>query len=168
MTGVYNRGAFERMVTEYMTCSGPDACGVLMLLDIDNFKLINDNKGHLVGDQALQEIAQILRNMFRQKDIVGRLGGDEFLVFIKDAIDKDTLCQRLNKLQERLDASTDFSLASSIGVTFVRAEDFQYKKSLGEADAALYHGKESGKHRFFFFEDLADSPPEGESVIHSV
>lgn len=156
LTGVYNRGAFERMVTEYMTCNGPDTRGVLMLLDIDNFKLINDNKGHLVGDQALQEIAQILRTMFRQEDIVGRLGGDEFLVFIKDPVDKATLRQRLSRLQEKLDASTEFSLSSSIGVTFVRADDFQYKRSLGEADAALYYGKESGKHRFFFFEDLKD------------
>lgn len=154
LTGVYNRTAFERKVTQCVREAERDPCGVLMLLDIDDFKSINDNNGHLVGDQALQEVAQLLRATFRQKDIIGRLGGDEFLVYIDDYLERDRLFQRLGDLLAQLDAVSEFPLASSIGVTFVQRYGFDYTRSLGEADKALYYGKQTGKHQFFFYEDL--------------
>lgn len=60
-----------------------------MVLDIDNFKQINDNRGHLEGDKILRKVSQILVSTFRDEDVVGRLGGDEFLVFVKGAIKKN-------------------------------------------------------------------------------
>ena len=154
LTGVYNRTAFERKVTQCVRRAERDPCGVLMLLDIDDFKRINDNNGHLVGDQALREVAQLLRATFRQKDIIGRLGGDEFLVYIDDYLEEERLFRRLSELLTQLDAVSEFPLASSIGVTFVRRNGFDYTRSLGEADKALYYGKQTGKHQFFFYEDL--------------
>ena len=147
LTGVYNRTAFERLVCEYVRSAEQQVCGVLILLDVDNFKMINDNEGHLTGDQALREVSQILRTTFRQNDIVGRLGGDEFLVFVKGWVDRESLSERLQLLQSRMDHVMEFPLGSSIGVTFVNTDSFNYNR----------YGKQKGKHQFFFFDSLAES-----------
>ena len=157
LTGVYNRTAFERQVTKCVRGAEPDLCGVLMVLDVDDFKRINDNNGHLAGDQALRKVARILRTTFRQSDVIGRLGGDEFLVFLNDYLDQERLSQRLCQLLDQLDAIAEFPLASSIGVTFVRKRGFDYTRCLAEADKALYYGKQTGKHQFIFYEDLPAS-----------
>ena len=91
MTGIYNRNAFKRAVLEYMNTSGKQKEGVLILLDIDNFKTINDQLGHLEGDEALQYITERLKKVFRQEDILGRLGGDEFMVFLKGNVQKEDI-----------------------------------------------------------------------------
>ena len=157
LTGVYNRTAFERQVTKCVRGAEPDLCGVLMVLDVDDFKRINDNNGHLAGDQALRKVARILRTTFRQSDVIGRLGGDEFLVFLNDYLDQERLSQRLCQLLDQLDAIAEYPLASSIGVTFVRKRGFDYTRCLAEADKALYYGKQTGKHQFIFYEDLPAS-----------
>ena len=157
LTGVYNRTAFERQVTKCVRGAEPDLCGVLMVLDVDDFKRINDNNGHLAGDQALRKVARILRTTFRQSDVIGRLGGDEFLVFLNDYLDQERLSQRLCQLLDQLDAIAEFPLASSIGVTFVRKRGFDYTRCLAEADKALDYGKQTGKHQFIFYEDLPAS-----------
>ena len=154
LTGVYNRVAFKRKVAQCVKQAEQEPCGVLLLLDIDDFKHINDNYGHLTGDQALREIARLLRTTFRQEDVVGRLGGDEFLVYIDDYLDREQLARRLRKLLEQLDGNGEYMLSSSIGVSFVRKRGFDYNRCLGEADKALYYGKQNGKHQFFFYEDL--------------
>lgn len=154
LTGIYNRVAFEREVERYVNSTEQEQFGVLLLLDVDNFKCINDNQGHLAGDEALREISKILRATFRQEDLVGRLGGDEFLVFIKDYFDKERLTMRLRHLLLRLDEVVEYKLSISIGITFVNSRNFDYVRCLNEADKALYHGKQMGKHQFAFFEDL--------------
>lgn len=95
LTHTYNRAAFERVVSGSMTNSCKDTCGILMLLDIDNFKRINDQHGHLEGDKALKLVAKTLLSTFRQEDTVGRLGGDEFLVYIRGDIPRPIVENRL-------------------------------------------------------------------------
>ena len=126
-----------------------------MLLDIDDFKRINDQHGHLEGDKALKMVAQTLLSTFRQEDTVGRLGGDEFLVFIKGVFPRSVLETRLQKLLSDLRSIPDASLTSSIGLTYVRNDETPYTEHLRQADIALYHSKRNGKDCYCFYEDLA-------------
>ena len=83
LTNVYNRSAFEYEVVHFVETMGQNATGALILLDIDDFKKINDRYGHLKGDETLKALTDILKHTFRSQDLIGRLGGDEFLVFVK-------------------------------------------------------------------------------------
>ena len=154
LTNIYNRAAFQR---EMVRCvpSTHTPCGTLLLLDIDNFKRINDQNGHLEGDRALQKVADLLLAAFRQQDIVGRMGGDEFLVFIQGEFPRPQLEDRLERLLDALRTVPGLALSGSIGLTTVYgSRNFDYSHCVAQADAALYYSKRSGKNRFCFFEDL--------------
>ena len=155
LTGLYNRSAFEETVSAYIRGAEHEPCGMLMLMDIDNFKNINDQKGHLEGDQALKETARILGTTFRQEDVIGRWGGDEFLIFIKGHIQREILERRLQCLLDALRNADGTMLSSSIGVTFVQQDGYDYNRSLKQADIALYRSKKTGKNRYCFYEDLS-------------
>ena len=156
LTGLYNRAAFERKMRQAVKSSRENICGTLMMVDIDNFKQINDRRGHIVGDKALQRMASILTSTFRQGDIICRLGGDEFLVFAKGLSDRASISRRMNRLLGSLRSDTDQPLVSSAGVTLVRQKDFQYTRCLQEVDIALYRSKKGGKDMFSFYD-----PPAG-------
>ena len=159
LTGIYNRAAFERKVCAHVQSASDSPCGILMLLDIDDFKTINDHLGHLSGDNALKEISHILLTTFRSNDIVGRLGGDEFLVFLTQPMSKDALSHRLEQLLDHLSVQSAIPLTISIGVTYVHPEGFDYTRSLDEADTALYRSKRTGKNKFLFYEDISSNCP---------
>lgn len=156
LTGLYNRTAFEREVVRCVSECNRSPCGVLLILDIDNFKQINDKMGHLEGDKALQTVARALTATFRHEDIVGRLGGDEFLVFIRGALRREQLERRLESLMASLEQTAGPILTGSVGLTYVSCLDFDYDGYLKRADLALYKSKRQGKNRFQFYED-ADS-----------
>ena len=84
LTGLLNREGFEKHMEEFL--HSPHSLGVLILLDLDNFKKINDSLGHPQGDKVLKIFAGALKGVFRQHDYVGRIGGDEFTVFIPNAL----------------------------------------------------------------------------------
>ena len=158
LTGLYNRTAFEREVKRCVGECGQSLCGVLMIMDIDNFKQINDKMGHLEGDRALQAVAGVLTSTFRQEDLVGRLGGDEFLVFIKGGIRRERLEQRVASLLDALAHTPGPAVTGSIGLTYVCGLDFAYDDCLRRADLALYQSKRQGKNRFRFYEDPGGLP----------
>ena len=153
MTGLYNRAAFEREMRRYVGSAEEDPCGALLMLDIDNFKQTNDQLGHLEGDKALQRMAKLLTSTFRHGDIIGRLGGDEFLVFAKGLADHDSICRRLELLLQTLRSDEEMPLYSSVGITLVHPQDFHYTRCLKEADIALYQSKNAGKDGFSFFQE---------------
>lgn len=153
LTGLYNRTAFEREVKRCVGECEQGPCGVLMMMDIDNFKQINDKMGHLEGDKALQTVARVLTSTFRQEDLVGRLGGDEFLVFIKGGIRRERLEQRLETLLTTLERTPGPAVTGSVGLTYVCNLDFEYDDYLRRADLALYESKRQGKNRFRFYEE---------------
>ena len=152
LTNIYNRTAFEREVKHYVAGAEEEVCGVLMLLDIDNFKRINDRQGHLEGDRALKRVSQLLLSTFRKQDIVGRLGGDEFLIFVKGKVDPELLKERLRMLLYAFQTQTDAAVTSSIGATFVHKTGFDYQAVLQRADQALYRSKKTGTNDFSFLE----------------
>lgn len=102
-------------------------------------------------------MANTLLSAFRSEDTVGRLGGDEFLVYIKGAFPRAILEDRLKKLLDTLRTAPGSALTSSIGLTYVYSGGVSYSEYLRRSDMALYHSKRSGKDCFCFYEDLASS-----------
>ena len=127
--------------------------GVLILLDIDNFKVVNDRFGHLEGDAVLRYVTKLLETTFRREDLVGRLGGDEFIVFLKGPVSRDILDQRMEKLYTALDAYPNIPISCSAGVTFIEQKNFSYTDSIQQADVALYKSKKEGKRHYTYVEE---------------
>ena len=159
LTGVYNRNAFEAAAQAFMSGGPEPRRGALILLDIDNFKDINDRFGHPAGDAALKRLTGLLKSTFRSRDIIGRLGGDEFMVFLKGPIRRDILDQRMDALLAALWADREMPLSCSAGVCFAQGENFSYTDCLLRADMALYRSKQVGKSRYCY-------APEGQSSAH--
>lgn len=155
MTGLWNRGFCERNITACLSL--PNSCGALMVLDIDNFKLINDSKGHEFGDQVLKEIGSALLCCFRASDILGRLGGDEFLVFLPGCTDGSIISGRIVKFLERISVihTADHHLlpkiGASAGIAIAPADGATFAELYRHADEALYSSKTGGKQQFAFY-----------------
>ncbi|MCR5100815.1 MAG: response regulator [Butyrivibrio sp.] len=157
LTGIMNQGCVMESVAEicrYQT-------GILLLIDLDNFKAINDIYGHDKGDKILVYFAEMLKNSVRKDDIVGRLGGDEFLLFLVNVTDGENisaLSDRLNtglkQIAEQLfDNEHDLQIGASIGAVHVPEMGREYETLFQFADKALYHAKQSGKHGFSIYRD---------------
>lgn len=151
LTGLYNKMAFKYRVEEKLKSGGP---GWLCMIDIDNFKEINDCFGHLAGDRILMQVGGMLCDIYPDPDLVGRAGGDEFVVFTtKDNVQEraDNLLDRVEKIipEEKWHVSVSIGIAPSTGK---RGEDYQ--KLFSKADQAMYQAKQNGKNRIaFFYED---------------
>lgn len=154
LTRVLNRSAFKKEVCQYVSTCSADICGALILMDVDNFKNINDQMGHLMGDKALKDFAYIIRSTFRQTDIVGRLGGDEFLVFVKGGWRVEDLNRRMEQILKKFRENPEPPMTSSIGITFVQKNQFDYKEWLRQADVALYQTKKNGKNGFCYYSQV--------------
>ena len=126
-----------------------------MILDLDNFKQINDQYGHYFGDRVLCEVSDQLRKLFRSSDILGRIGGDEFLVFMADIDDRRSAADKaeailLNIRQIHRQERIPTPVTCSIGIA-VYPEDAQDYDGLYQcADHALYEAKNQGKSKFSF------------------
>ena len=153
LTNVYNRRTFEQEVISFMTDSRETAGGSLIILDLDDFKKINDNYGHLVGDRALKILTDTLMATFRRRDIIGRLGGDEFLVFIKSVTSREILDKRMKELFVSLAQTEELNLTCSVGICIMEREGFSYEEGLKKADTALYKSKKEGKNRYSYYEE---------------
>lgn len=155
LTNVYNRRSFEGEVINFIQ-SEETGIGALILLDLDDFKGINDKYGHLKGDEALKKLTDVLLSTFRRKDVVGRLGGDEFLVFIKGVHNKEILDHRMEQIYAALKEPEDIPISCSAGISFVEKENFSYEKVLKQADEALYRSKQQGKNQHCYYEPEAE------------
>ena len=154
LTKVFNRKAFEEEVIKHVLSTQLDHAGALVIVDLDNFKMINDKFGHAEGDKVLLQLADVLMTTFRRKDIIGRLGGDEFLIFLKNLSKKDIVNRRLEELRSALEKVAEHNTTCSIGVTFVNREGFSYGDSLRMADAALYKSKEKGRNAYSYYDEV--------------
>ncbi|QQR39918.1 GGDEF domain-containing protein [Devosia rhizoryzae] len=153
LTGVLNRGAFTMMVEAYLaramqTQSGP--AGSLLVIDADHFKSINDDFGHSAGDDALKQITARIRSALRSTDLVGRIGGEEFGVFLPAANGDQALmlAERIRKAVREIafPGTGQHQLSVSIGgVTF--HNEGNYDRLFKVADQCLYLAKDSGRDR---------------------
>ena len=153
LTGLYNKISFEQAVEAGIKeCHDSKRIAILWILDFDNFKHVNDEYGHQVGDEALKGFARILSRAFKRKDIIGRVGGDEFMVLMKekpqsvariDEIAKGILW-KLDKM--KILSATHFSCSIGIGIDF--KGKYNFDELYQRADQALYQSKQNGKACF--------------------
>lgn len=160
LTNVYNRTTFKKEVEKYMAASDYNRKGVMILLDVDNFKRINDQFGHLEGDKALKRVTTLLQNVFRSDDLIGRLGGDEFMVFIKGNIRRSVLEERLQSFLNALRKDEAEPITCSVGIAFANGKTFSFDDSVCRADMALYKSKKTGKNHFCYSEDTLEDSKE--------
>lgn len=154
LTNVYNRSIFEHEVVGFIKKEYEKTPkGALIIFDLDNFKQINDEFGHLKGDDTLKIFTEILKGTFRSQDLIGRLGGDEFLVFVKNVSDREIMDKRMKGFFEKLENIKEISLTCSAGVCFIKDKDFNYRAELGKADIALYNSKKKGKNQYSYYEE---------------
>lgn len=149
LTGLYNRLKLDQVLDDELSRSRRYASSfALVLLDVDHFKSVNDTFGHPVGDQVLVEVARLLANGTRDVDVVGRWGGEEFLVICRDT-EFDGAVVLAEKLRHTVAAHV-FAVVgnktASIGVTVVRTGD-TIPLLMARADKALYRGKKNGRNR---------------------
>lgn len=144
LTGLFNAATTREIITEKIKNKG-SRLDAFIIIDFDDFKDVNDTYGHLAGNQALQHIAEGMKQTFRKTDIMGRIGGDEFCLYVQDIPSLDYVkdkCQQFNRL---LQQSTQGGIISvSIGLTLVQEND-EYDDMFKRADDALYKAKQKGK-----------------------
>jgi diguanylate cyclase (GGDEF)-like protein len=150
LTGLLNRTAFQELCQQLMGVSEPLA---LMIIDVDEFKKVNDTYGHDVGDQALSKVGTLLEHFFRDEDFVIRFAGDEFAVLVMEAIEDqaESLQQKVRAINDILQRPEAYvpKLSISAGIAFSPGG---YRETLfNQADKALYHVKANGKCGSFVY-----------------
>jgi len=154
LTGLFNRRAFERKIAEeFERAKRYNHPISVLLLDIDNFKNINDTYGHHGGDTALVKISETLRERTRRSDFPARYGGEEFVLILPET-DQDSAFQVANKIHEKIRSQTfgtstsPFALTVSIGLSSTSTKAYtDWRQILEDADQAMYVAKNSGKDR---------------------
>jgi diguanylate cyclase (GGDEF)-like protein len=157
LTGLANRSLFVDQVNERIAGTAPDHLPVVLFIDLDDFKIVNDTLGHVAGDRLLAAVADRLRTCIRSGDLAARLGGDEFAVLLEDVDDLQrsvAICRRvLDALQAPLQVEGhELGISASIGMAAARGGSSRADELLRNADVAMYTAKASGKNRFAVFE----------------
>ncbi len=153
LTGALNRGAFME-TCEALFAASPGAQHALVMVDVDFFKQINDRFGHGYGDRMLIRTCELLRAALRSDDLVCRIGGDEFVLLLKNIPNSDTLQTKINLLCEQIfqRISSELSFSCSFGAALFPRDGVSFDTLYGKADIALYAAKESGRNCARVFE----------------
>ncbi len=187
LTGLCNRAHFASEVADIFGdgVSAAPACSILYL-DLDNFKSVNDTRGHTMGDRLLKEVGVRLKDMVGSGDTVSRIGGDEYAIIARSAPDKPTAALLAGAILESFAKPFDLgsetaSVGSSVGIAFPGLDGTNPEHLLKCADLALYHAKAEGKRTFRFFtpamarqrierhrleQELRDAVGNGELLLH--
>ncbi len=154
LTGAYNKSALAKKMQTHIENDGQ---GVLYMFDLDNFKGINDNMGHSAGDRVLCDVYEKVSEIFRAQDIVGRVGGDEFVIFMigetrKITIEKKAaqILEQLNKVY-RAQNGVNVEISSSVGIALAPKDGVDFETLFNAADMAMYHSKNTGKNTYTIY-----------------
>ncbi len=159
LTDCFNKISAENIISAKLL-QNPDATHVFFIVDIDNFKAINDNLGHYFGDEVLREIAAGLKSAFREIDTVARIGGDEFIIFVENLSDIKIIKKKAEKILEVYRKSysgeyKDYSISGSVGIATYPHNGMTYNDLYQNSDKALNQAKMQGKNRYMLYsEDL--------------
>ncbi|MEG1426215.1 MAG: diguanylate cyclase [Oscillospiraceae bacterium] len=164
MTKLYNKVAMARLSNKMLKDS-TGGLHAMIVLDIDNFKGINDTLGHTFGDVVLMDVATKLKTLFRSDDIVGRMGGDEFAVLMKNMPDASSVLKKATELsstfhQTYAGEKGNYMISCSMGVILIADRGETFETVYRKADAALYKAKQNGRDQFVLYQekDAADYP----------
>lgn len=159
LTKLYNKITSEMLITSALLDQKyQDRMNALLMIDIDNLKQINDMLGHLAGDKIITRLADCIRMVFRESDIQGRAGGDEFVVFMKDITTKDNALRKACKMCEAYKTvlkqnNMQIELTCSIGISIVPEDGTTFSALYSSADKALYAAKNNGKNQCSLYPD---------------
>ncbi|OON91172.1 MAG: hypothetical protein ATN34_00520 [Epulopiscium sp. Nele67-Bin002] len=157
LTGLYNKLTSEKKIDHLLREGNLATHSYLIFIDVDNFKAVNDNLGHNFGDTVLINLAKNLKTIFRKEDVVGRIGGDEFMVFVKNLDSEITLIERLEEVKKAFhnvyyDVFTEHEISSSIGVSMYPRDGHTFKDMAEKADIAMYRAKKQGKNQYIIYD----------------
>ena len=157
LTGLKNKAALTDRINKFFI-KGHNGKGLLFVLDVDYFKSINDTYGHDIGDIVLKELGQYLKQKFVNKEIVGRFGGDEFIIFLKNTDDialADKLANEIiNETKELIKLPTDeVKFSISIGIAAYQGKENNYSELFKKADIALYKTKANRKIHYSIYKE---------------
>lgn len=159
LTDLYNKMTMSSLINDYLKMPRKDGqIDALIMLDADNYKSVNDTFGHVFGDKVLIDIADSLKSCVKQSDLVGRIGGDEFMIFLKDVRCKEDIISILRRVSESIhhtyaEKDVEVTISASIGVAYVTPESKSFQPLYKCADEALYDAKNSGKNCYRFAKD---------------
>ncbi len=157
LTGLPNRSLFfDRLTQAVIAARREGAMMALLFLDLDRFKAINDTRGHVVGDEVLQQVADRLLNCVREADTVSRFGGDEFVVMLQDLVEVNDAAMVAEKIVSAMEApfysgDRELFVGASVGITIYPTDTESPETMLRNADMAMYRAKESGRNCYQFF-----------------
>lgn len=173
LTKLLNKVSTQQTIIDYLENQQPGTMAAMLVMDLDNFKSVNDSLGHLYGDAVLTQVGTTLRNLFRSQDIIGRIGGDEFLILLKDIPSRELVLERcqlmvdtfqelLHRLMPKLQVSVSVgaALAPRHGSTF--ADLFRH------ADEALYAAKRAGKCQYHLYSTRDAYQNLSDTMSHTV
>ncbi|MEG0755763.1 MAG: sensor domain-containing diguanylate cyclase [Oscillospiraceae bacterium] len=152
LTGLYNKGTTDKLVTEHLLFNHTRTTTALFMIDVDNFKDINDHFGHAYGDSVLCGQGKTLLQIFRQEDIVGRIGGDEYIAYLKSGGTEEQVLEKGAEIcsafrtVHRDARGQDFALSASVGVAISPKDGITFQELYTNADTALYAAKQAGKN----------------------
>lgn len=165
LTGLLNKISTEQKVTDYLAeAKNKDQNAILFLIDIDNFKKVNDTMGHAFGDELLAGLGLGLSTLFRATDIVGRIGGDEFLVLMRNITpDKETKKREAEKLLTffrdfKVGEYVQYRCTASIGGAVFSQDGGDFEELYRAADTAMYESKRHGKNRVAYYGEELEGP----------
>ncbi len=175
LTDILNRREFERRLCELLAAlqQGRGGEHAVLYLDLDRFKIVNDTSGHAAGDELIRQVSQLLQATLRERDIVGRLGGDEFGIMLTQCSHGDALrvAEKVRKAVVDLRFAwgvRSYRVGVSVGVVLLDASNTTLKEVMKAADAACYMAKEKGRNRIHLYSDddaeLSERHTEMEAV----
>lgn len=158
LTDLFNKISTEKKIKEYISEEGKEKTCMMCVLDIDNFKKINDTMGHAFGDEVLAALGKQIRSEFRVSDIIGRTGGDEFIIFLKDLKDDSIIMKEAERVENffknfTVGEYTKYSATASIGAAIYPRDAEDFESLYKAADTALYKAKNRGKNQLAFYKD---------------
>ena len=167
LTGLFNKGSSEEELKKLCKKSH----GALMMIDLDSFKLVNDIHGHSMGDKILIAFADILRATMRSTDLIGRMGGDEFVAFCHGISEESAIASKTQFINEKITEAAkklmgedmNIPLGASIGCVLVPQAGTDFTDLYKKADKALYIVKQNGKHGYNIFNE--DAPEENVETV---
>lgn len=159
MTKLYNRDTFEEIVTKLLESENLSKHSAFIMMDIDSFKSINDSYGHLIGDKVIIKVTNLLKRSFKYSDVLGRMGGDEFAIFMYNIDSVNYVKYKIEKLiidinncmMEEKEEANKIVVKCSFGITFIKDEKKTFERIYKEADDALYKAKSDGKNKYIVY-----------------
>jgi len=156
--------ATRKSIEKYVTDDVNNAEGYFLIIDLDNFKSVNDNYGHVVGDAVLVKLARILEEIVDDENAVSRIGGDEFVVFIKGHPKREDVKNQVRRLiatceyeiSDVLADYSEFKVSISVGISYKPTDGKDFITLYNNADKALYFVKQNGKRGFHFYDTMSE------------